>query len=423
MWIDVNDRTRVCLNSKTAEQLGTSTLGNENTPIYLNEGFPAECHRMLPLIAGENYKIEGPLGLTEKVMFDSELPETGFYGQLFFVEDDDIALPPGGSKNQVLTKKSQVDGDADWQTPKITWDINPNDSNTIKPKLLNIEGNAIPVATENNGGILTTSNQTLTGIKTFNTGELNILRNTSIADNLPATLLFKVKQTDNNITSTGSIKVYDDHDANAYGTSMVIQSNGNMIIGSGESPYSCYETDLINSASEDMYITSDNNIYFYTNCNTYTNKKTEVYIDNTGALYGAVWNDYAEYRNQIEEIEPGYCVTSLDNGQVFKTTKKLQNCDGIVSDTFGFSIGKTNECKTPLAVAGRVLAYCEGNKYSYHSGDVVCAGPKGKVRKMSRREIRKWPDRIVGVVSEIPEYETWGSNNIKVNGRIWIKVK
>jgi hypothetical protein len=158
MWIDVNDRTRVCLNSKTAEQLGTSTLGNENTPIYLNEGFPAECHRMLPLIAGENYKIEGPLGLTEKVMFDSELPETGFYGQLFFVEDDDIALPPGGSKNQVLTKKSQVDGDADWQTPKITWDINPNDSNTIKPKLLNIEGNAIPVATENNGGILTTSN-------------------------------------------------------------------------------------------------------------------------------------------------------------------------------------------------------------------------------------------------------------------------
>ena len=61
-----------------------------------------------------------------------------FYGQLFFVEDDDISLPPGGSKNQVLTKKSQDDGDADWQTPKITWDINPNDSNTIKPKLLNI---------------------------------------------------------------------------------------------------------------------------------------------------------------------------------------------------------------------------------------------------------------------------------------------
>ena len=42
---------------------------------------------------------------------------------------------------------------------------------------------------------------------------------------------------------------------------------------------------------------------------------------------------------------------------------------------------------------------------------------------MTREEIRVWPDRVIGIVSEIPEYETWGSGNIKVNGRIWIKVK
>ena len=77
----------------------------------------------------------------------------------------------------------------------------------------------------------------------------------------------------------------------------------------------------------------------------------------------------------------------------------------------------------PLAVAGRVLAYFHGNREDYHSGDTVCAGPEGKVMKMTREEIKEYPDRIIGIVSEIPEYETWGSGNIAVNGRIWIKVR
>ena len=150
---------------------------------------------------------------------------------------------------------------------------------------------------------------------------------------------------------------------------------------------------------------------------------TGVKISNYGVLMGAAWNDYAEYRNQEEEIEPGYCVKSADNGKVSKTTEKYAACDGIVSDTFGFSIGKTDACQTPLAVAGRVLAYFEGNREDYHAGDTVCAGPNGKVMKMTREEIKEYPDRIIGLVSEIPEYETWGQNDIKVNGRIWIKIK
>lgn len=138
---------------------------------------------------------------------------------------------------------------------------------------------------------------------------------------------------------------------------------------------------------------------------------------------GAVWNDYAEYREQEEEIKPGYCVTSSNDGKIRKTTEKFQTCDGIVSDTFGFSIGETDNSKTPLAVAGRVLAYCEGNRYDYNAGDTVCAGPEGRVVKMTREEIREWPDRIVGIVSEIPEYKTWGTDNVLVDDRIWIKVK
>ena len=139
-------------------------------------------------------------------------------------------------------------------------------------------------------------------------------------------------------------------------------------------------------------------------------------------ITGAVWNDYAEYRSQNEIISPGYVTYCEDDGKLKKTTERLQKFEGVVSDTFGFAIGETEESKTPLAVSGRVLVY--GNKEDhFHSGDVVCAGPNGMVYKMTRDEIAKFPDRIVGIVSEIPIYENWGTSNVKVNGRIWIKVR
>lgn len=140
-------------------------------------------------------------------------------------------------------------------------------------------------------------------------------------------------------------------------------------------------------------------------------------------IYGAVWNDYAEFRNQNESIEPGYCVTSSRDGKVSKTNKRMQYCEGIVSDTFGFAIGETDECNTPLAVSGRVLAYYSGDIDAYEVGDAVCADADGKICKMTREEIREWPDRIVGTVSEFPTYETWGERNVSTAGRIWIKIK
>jgi hypothetical protein len=42
---------------------------------------------------------------------------------------------------------------------------------------------------------------------------------------------------------------------------------------------------------------------------------------------------------------------------------------------------------------------------------------------MTRDEIIQWPDRIVGIVSEIPDYKIWGEQQINVDNRIWIKVK
>ena len=144
------------------------------------------------------------------------------------------------------------------------------------------------------------------------------------------------------------------------------------------------------------------------------------------SVEGAVFNDYAEYRalkDPIESYEPGYCMTCNRDGKLFRTSSRMQHCEGITSDTFGFSIGRTDEAAVPLAVAGRVLVYTSEDPSTYYTGQAVCASKGGRISKMTDSEIAQNPDRIVGIVSEVPTYETWGTNNVKVNGRIWITVK
>ena len=144
------------------------------------------------------------------------------------------------------------------------------------------------------------------------------------------------------------------------------------------------------------------------------------------SVEGAVFNDYAEYRalkDPIESYEPGYCMTCNRDGKLLRTSSRMQHCEGITSDTFGFSIGRTDEATVPLAVAGRVLVYTSEDPSTYYTGQAACASKGGRVSKMTDSEIAQNPDRIVGIVSEVPTYETWGTNNVKVNGRIWITVK
>ena len=146
------------------------------------------------------------------------------------------------------------------------------------------------------------------------------------------------------------------------------------------------------------------------------------------SVTGAVWNDYAEHR-ESNIIEPGYVLAEAGDDTLVLTTERLQAFCGVSSDTWGFSQGETEKAKTPIAVAGRVLVYPAEPRDSYAPGDCVCAGPGGTVSKMTREEIKEYPDRIVGKVSCIPEYETWGGGEnadrepISVNGRIWIQVK
>ena len=149
--------------------------------------------------------------------------------------------------------------------------------------------------------------------------------------------------------------------------------------------------------------------------------------------YGAVWNDFAEFR-QSDTNEPGRVIIPSDDGIAHLSIKRLQSGGRIISDTYGFSVGASDKAKTPVGISGRVLVYPYQNRENYNIGDAVCTAPNGTVDVMSREEIKEYPERIIGIVNEIPNYEIWEESldcpggeptttKIIVNGRIWIDIK
>ena len=160
---------------------------------------------------------------------------------------------------------------------------------------------------------------------------------------------------------------------------------------------------------------------------------TDSYAHSGLRLYGAVWNDYAEYRQTKEDIEPGRCIREIGDDTLELTTERLMRGCEIVSDTFGFAIGKSEKNKTPTATSGRVLAYLYEDREEAKKkiGWPVCSGPNGTVSIMTEEEEEKYPSRIIGTISAIPDYETWRAGDldsdteeeIQVNGRIWIRIR
>jgi len=144
-------------------------------------------------------------------------------------------------------------------------------------------------------------------------------------------------------------------------------------------------------------------------------------------VWNAVWNDYAECR-EAEVVRGGLCVREDEDGIMKRTKKRLQSGCKLTSDTFGQCMGKTDKALTPIAVAGRVLAY-PYRKAKFKIGKAVCSAPGGMVDVMNRLECILFPDRIIGYVSEIPTYAVWNAgtkedpNPIRVDGRVWIYVR
>ena len=155
----------------------------------------------------------------------------------------------------------------------------------------------------------------------------------------------------------------------------------------------------------------------------YVYRESNVYMQNN-VLYGAAWNDYAEFR-QGDTLEPGKCVVEAGDDTLTLATGRMIPGASIVSDTFGFSIGETEKCKTPIAVSGRVLAYPYESREEFKKniGRPVCSGPNGTVSIMTDEEYREKGYCALGTISAVPDYKEWGTGNVKVNNRVWIHVK
>lgn len=142
-------------------------------------------------------------------------------------------------------------------------------------------------------------------------------------------------------------------------------------------------------------------------------------------VYGAVWNDYAEYREGPDFILPGEVVCEKGDDTLALCNEDCAAGCYIVSDTFGFAIGQTKKANLPVAVSGRVLAYTAEDRIIYKDaiGCPVCGTKGGRIRLMTNGEAMQFPWKILGTVSSVPEYKTWGEKEVEVNGRVWIKVR
>ena len=147
-------------------------------------------------------------------------------------------------------------------------------------------------------------------------------------------------------------------------------------------------------------------------------------------VYGAVYNagnDYAEYRLCRDILAPGYIVTEdetdCDYVKLCKTKKPKGKCF-VISDTYATCIGDELSA-LPVALSGRVLVYPEKD-CKFKVGDKVGVSINGKARKIRKLESLLHPDRVIGTVSSIPNYNLWVTAKkeaIDVDGRIWVNLK
>ena len=165
--------------------------------------------------------------------------------------------------------------------------------------------------------------------------------------------------------------------------------------------------DVVASSTAEGNITAQGNI------------TTEKGITATGDIhaarvFNAVWNDIADaitVENQAITFEPGYAY-AYDGRKWFKTKDKKSSYFGIHTDTAGYILGYNPEINQILiAIGGFVLAHVDN---IYPSGTYLTYGDNGILTKAKRSD-----EKIAKFFKEEKSEEY---NNIKVNGRSWIKI-
>lgn len=483
MYIDANNE-RFALNAvnadiaETANKLSSGTVGNANSPVWFSNGIPQPCENSLSVsVTGSSSSCTGNAATATKLKTARTISLTGSVtGSGTFDGSGNLSIATTSNhnhdstyvnitgdtmtgalnfQNNVLNKvgNDSAFGDQNQAGHFIIQGLNGTTALGFKESgatnIASIYSNGTKIWTGANAllpcwSTLTGGNANVSGWRLIGSHALGTWHNNR------ANFIINSRHTGNGLLSIAYGCNSSTIDATTVYCDVVISGNNS---GAGGIWYSNAFKCYYNSTNNYLYF-----FWYYTDYNStdiisfgspisdfYPQDGTWVEtIDaatygveittlrrswNQGdAVTGAVWNDYAECRESDCE-EAGYVLIENGDDTLSKSTVRLQQFAGISSDTWGFSQGETDKAKTHIAVAGRVLAYPYQNKNNYKPGDCVCAAPGGTVDIMTREEVINWPDRIVGTVSCVPDYEEWGGGKnadrdpVKVNGRIWIKVK
>jgi hypothetical protein len=141
-------------------------------------------------------------------------------------------------------------------------------------------------------------------------------------------------------------------------------------------------------------------------------------------VWGAVWNDYADFQLLNDRLEYGRCYYDNIEGAKICNQRCQMGVIGVASDTFGSSVGHQRNPgrEVPIAVSGWALAFVDK---SYATGTPLTNDEHGQLTEMTMEEKMRFPERLIATYKK-PEYDThFGTTNHKilVNGRHWVKVR
>lgn len=170
------------------------------------------------------------------------------------------------------------------------------------------------------------------------------------------------------VSNQAVISIFDDADGYDYGFELVESCGGNMFIGSGESPHNLRNGlagglgtgESYEKTSERLYLSSDDVIFFYSNCGVVTGRKCMVF-DNTASLR-PIYNNGASLGNANNKWTALYVGTlnaDTINGSVSEANtavklKTIRSIDGVKFDGTS-SIIHYGECTTAATSAAKIV--------------------------------------------------------------------